>query len=388
MSKPLVSAAESLTDSRIVAVYHVTGSEMDARAKTHLICVDQTVEASDEILTPDLRERIVGRIEGFRLVSPNRYEADIIYPGDLVGYDCAGLLNVLFGTSSLRPGVRLISFELPAPLLSRWRGPRFGVQGLREATGVSGRALVCAVLKPLGRSPRDLAELAYQFALGGVDLIKDDQGLMDQHFCPFDERVARCAEAVAKGATERGRSCLYIAHVSGGADQMLRRAHLAKQAGASGVLIAPGLTGFDALKTLAEDDSLALPILSHPSFIGTYAADQDSGIAPPALYGQLPRLAGADISIYPSYGVGFAMTKEDCSGIAAECRSPRNHLRAMLPTAAGRIGFEQVAEIGPFYGRDVVFILGSRIQQDSRGLIPATQRFVKEVERCTAGYSP
>jgi ribulose-bisphosphate carboxylase large chain len=111
---------------------------------------------------------------------------------------------------------------------------------------------------------------------------------------------------------------------------------------------------------------------------------QDSGIAPAALYGQLPRLAGADISIYPSYGTGFAMAKEDCSAVAAACRLPWNHLKAMLPTAAGRIGFEQVAEFGPFYGRDVVFILGSRIQQDSRGLIPATQRFVKEVERSTA----
>jgi ribulose-bisphosphate carboxylase large chain len=385
MPDPSASIGESSTDSRIVAVYHVTGSETEARAKAELICIDQTVEASEEILTPDLRERIVGRIEGFRPLSPNRHEVAISYSGDLVGYDCAGLLNVLFGTSSLRPAVRLLSWNLPAAMLSRWRGPRFGAQGLREATGVSGRALVCAVLKPLGRPPSELAELAYQFTLGGVDLIKDDQGLMDQRFCPFEERVARCAEAVAKGMAQTGRPCLYFVHVSGPLDQMRRRARWAKEVGASGLLIAPGLTGFDALRTLAEDDSLALPILSHPSFIGTYAVGPNSGIAPAALYGQLPRLAGADISIYPSYGTGFAMTKEDCLAVAAACRLPWNHLKAVLPTAAGRIGFEQVAEFGPFYGRDVVFILGSRIQQDFRGLIPATQRFVKEVERCTEG---
>ena len=278
--------------------------------------------------------------------------------------------------------MRLTSWDLPASLSSRWRGPRFGVQGLREATGVSRRALVCAVLKPLGRSPRELAELAYQFTLGGADLIKDDQGLMDQSFCPFDERVAQCAEAVAKGMAQTGRPCLYFAHVSGPLEVMRLRARRARDAGAQGLLIAPGLTGFDALKTLAEDDSLALPILSHPSFVGTYAVDQDSGIAPAALYGQLPRLGGADVSIYPSYGAGFAMTKEECLRIAAACRSPWHHIRPMLPTAAGRIGFEQVGEFGPFYGRDVVFILGSRIQQDPQGLIAATRRFIKEVERC------
>ncbi len=383
MSGTPAASSDASTDNRVAAVYHVTGSEAEARAKADLICVDQTVEASEEVLTLDLRERIVGRLEQFRPVSAGRYEARITYCGDLISDDCTGLLNVLFGTSSLRPGVRLMAWDLPASLVSCWRGPRFGIQGLREATGVSKRALVCAVLKPLGRTPHELAELAHQFTLGGVDLIKDDQGLMDQPFCPFDERVARCAEAVAKGTTQTGRPCLYLAHVSGPWDAMRRRSHQAKQAGAGGLLIAPGLTGFDALRAMARDDSVALPIASHPSFIGSYAVHPDSGIAPAALYAQLARLAGADISIYPNYGTGYAMTKEDCSAIAAACRSRWHHIRPMLPSAAGRIGFEQVAELGSFYGRDVVVILGSRIQQDPRGLLAATQRFVKEVEGWT-----
>jgi ribulose-bisphosphate carboxylase large chain len=174
--------------------------------------------------------------------------------------------------------------------------------------------------------------------------------------------------------------------VSGASDQILLYAHSAKQAGAGGLLIAPGLTGFDALRTVAENDTVALPIASHPALLGSYAVQPDSGIDPAALYGQLPRIAGADISIYPRDGTGFAMTKEDCVAIAAASRSPWRHLRPMAPTAAGRIGFEQVGEFGPFYGRDVVFILGSRIQQDPRGLIAATQRFVREVERCSGKW--
>jgi ribulose-bisphosphate carboxylase large chain len=381
MSEPPTSAGEPLTDTRVAAVYQVTGLEAEARAKAELICIDQTVEASDEILTPDLRERIVGRIEQFQPLSSDRYEVSITYRDDLIGPDCAGLLNVLFGTSSLRAGVRLTAFDLPDALLSRWRGPRFGLHGLREACSVQDRALICAVLKPLGRSPGELADLAFQFALGGVDLIKDDQGLMNQPFCPFEERVARCAEAVAKGAAKRGRPCLYFPHVSGAIHQMRRRAHVAKQAGAGGLLIAPGLTGFDALRTVAEDETVALPIASHPAFLGTYAVHPDNGIAPNVLYGRLPRLAGADISIYPSYGTGYAMTKEDCVAIAAASRSPWHYLRPMAPTAAGRIGFEQVAELGSLYGPDVVFILGSRIQEDPRGLVAAAQRFVNEIGR-------
>jgi ribulose-bisphosphate carboxylase large chain len=385
ISGPATEPNDSPAEARVAAVYHVSGSEADAHARAGQICLDQTVEAGEDILTPALRARIVGRIEEFHPVSPGRYEARVSFSGELIGHDCAGLLNLLFGTSSLRPGVRLISFELPESLASRWQGPRFGLQGLREAVGVHDRALVCAVLKPLGLSPRELSELAFKFATGGADLIKDDQGLMDQPFCPFDERVARCAEAVAMGAAQRGRPCLYVPHVSGPMEQIRRRAHQAKQAGAGGLLVAPGLTGFDALRALAEDEAVALPIASHPSCLGSYAVHPNDGIAPAALYGQLPRLAGADISIYPGYGTGYAMTQESCATVAAACRSPWRHIRPTAPTAAGRIGLEQVAELGSQYGRDVIFILGSRIQQDPDGITAATQRFVGEVARCTGG---
>jgi ribulose-bisphosphate carboxylase large chain len=60
-------------------------------------------------------------------------------------------------------------------------------------------------------------------------------------------------------------------------------------------------------------------------------------------------------------------------------------MRPTAPTAAGRIGVEDVKGLARFYGRDVVFILGSRIQQDAAGVEAATQQFMKEVERCTSG---
>ncbi|BFU96420.1 MAG: Ribulose 1,5-bisphosphate carboxylase, large subunit [Nitrospira sp.] len=383
---PVRSSVESeppSPDARITALYHIGGSETEALKTAELICLDQTVEASDEIVTPALRRRIVGRVEEFRTRSPGGYEARISYTVDLIGRHLADLLNLLFGTSSLRPGVRLVSWELPDSVLSQWRGPRFGLEGLRDLTGIRDRPLVCAVLKPLGRSPQELADLATEFVLGGVDLIKDDQGLVDQSFCPFNERIARCADAALTAAAQRGRPCPYLAHISGPLDVMKARASLAKKRGAGGLLVAPGLTGFDALRSLAEDESLALPIASHPALLGSYAIHPDQGIAPAALYGQLPRLAGADLSIYPGYRTGYAMMKDDCAALARTCRAAWRHIRPIAPTAAGRIGASDIPEFVSFYGRDVVFILGSRIQKDPLGLMTATQHFVRELHRYT-----
>jgi ribulose-bisphosphate carboxylase large chain len=283
--------------------------------------------------------------------------------------------------SSLRGDVRLLSFTLTDGLLSVWRGPRHGLAGLREAVGVTDRPLVCAVLKPVGRSPADLAELAAQFVHGGVDLVKEDQGLLDQPFCPFNERVGRCAEAVNRASMQRGRPCTYFAHISGALDTMRQRAVEAKQRGATGLLVAPGLTGFDALRTLAIDQSLQLPIASHPSLLGTCAAAGTGGLAPAVVYALLPRLAGADLSVYPAFHAGYSMSKGDCVEVAAACRQRWNHLLPVMPAVGGRMAIDRLAELRRALGQDIVFVLGSRIQQDPRGVAAAIEDFQRELAR-------
>lgn len=258
-----------LSGTRFAVEYHLSGTEAQARAKAELLCLDQTVEAPDEIIPPGvIREQILGRIERFGRLNSGASEALISFPVELLSGDCGQLLNVMFGLSSLKPGVRVARLHLPDSALRLWPGPRFGRTGLREWVGVPGRPLVCGVLKPLGLSPGALADLAFQFALGGLDLVKDDQGLANQPFCPFEERVARCAEAVAGANRETGRACRYVPHVSGSWDDMRQRSLFAKQAGAGGLMVCPGLTGFDALRELAREVSIALPILSHRACSG------------------------------------------------------------------------------------------------------------------------
>lgn len=359
----------------LTAVYEVDGPERQARARAERICVDQTIEADAELLPPSLHAIILGRLQDVEPLAGGRYAATVRYSGDLLGRDCSALLNLLFGTSSFRSDVRLLSFTLTQGLLSSWRGPRCGVSGVRQAVGASDRPLLCGVLKPLGRSPEELAELAAQFVRGGVDLIKDDQGLLDQPFCLFHERVAYCADAIHAASAQRGRACPYFAHVSGPLDVMRERAAQAKALGATGLLVAPGLTGFDALRALALDEALALPVASHPSFLGTQVSQRSNGLAPAVAYGLLPRLAGADMTIYPSFDSGYRMSREDCVSVALSCRQPWNHILPTMPSLGGRVGFDRVPELMKTMGRDVVFVLGSRIQQDPRGVVAAVQEF-------------
>jgi ribulose-bisphosphate carboxylase large chain len=357
----------------LTAIYEVDGPEREARARAERISLDQTIEADADLLAPSLRTKIVGELLDIQPLAGGRFAVTIRYAADLIGRECSDLLNLLFGTSSLRSDVQLLSFTLTKGLLSSWRGPRYGITGLRQAVGVSDRPLVCAVLKPLGRSASELAELATQFVLSGVDLIKDDQGLLDQPFCPFYERVARCAESIVTTSAQRGRPCLYFVHISGALDSMRQRAGQAKGFGATGLVVAPGLTGFDALRALALDETLALSIASHPSFLGSYVSR--NGLTPAVVYGLLPRLAGADMTIYPSFDAGYCMSKDDCASVAVTCQRSWDHLLPTMPALGGRMGLDRIAELTTSLGKDIVFVLGSRIQQDPRGVVAAIEDF-------------
>jgi ribulose-bisphosphate carboxylase large chain len=359
----------------LTAIYEVDGPESRARATAERICFDQTIEAEKDLLPPSLQSEILGHLEELWPSRDGRYQVTIRFRGDLLSGDCSDLLNLLFGTSSLRGDVTLRSFSMTKGLFSFWRGPRFGMDGVREAVGASGRPLLCAVLKPLGRTPRELAQLAQQFVEGGVDVIKDDQGLVDQRWAPFEERVARCADVIEEAGRHRGRPCLYFPHVSGAWNVMRQRATYAKTAGATGLLVAPGLIGFDALRAISTDDALRLPVACHPAFLGASIGNQRNGLAPAALYGLLPRLAGADITLYPAFGSDYPMSQEECLSVANSGRHPWGPLRPTMPAVGGRIGPERLAELSASLGRDTIFVLGSRLQKEPGGVVSAIGAF-------------
>jgi ribulose-bisphosphate carboxylase large chain len=137
----------------------------------------------------------------------------------------------------------------------------------------------------------------------------------------------------------------------------------------------PGLIGFDALRAISTDDALRLPVACHPAFLGASIGNQRNGLAPSALYGLLPRLAGADITIYPAFGSDYPMSQEECLSVANGGRKPWGPLRSTMPAVGGRIGPERLAELSAPFGRDTIFVLGSRLQKEPGGVVSAIQAF-------------
>jgi ribulose-bisphosphate carboxylase large chain len=378
-----VGGAEGLglSGERFSVTYALAADEPTAREMAADICIEQTVEfPQDLIASRSIREGIFGRIETFRAAgSGEGFEAVVSYAVEITGYELTQLLNVLFGNISIKPHIRVQRIDLGATLAGKFRGPRFGRQGLRALTAVQDRVLLCAALKPMGLSAAELADLAGKFALGGIDLIKDDHGLADQAFSPFEERVKRCAEAVARANERTGGRCLYLPNVTADGDGFLHRAVIARAEGAGGVVISPGLTGFDAMRRLADDDEIGLPVLYHPAFQGSFVTSPRSGLAHGMLFGQLARLCGADGAIFPSYGGRFSFTREQCREIVESTGEPMEHLKRIFPCPGGGMTMESMDDMLDFYGREAVFLMGGGLFRLGKDLVKNCRSLLERV---------
>lgn len=373
----------ALSGERFTVRYRlVAGDEAAATAIARGICLEQTVEVPEQLLADDdIRGHVVGRIEKLEPAGPGRYDVAISYAVETAAAELTQLLNVIFGNSAMQPGIRVRHFDLPAALLRQFRGPRFGRDGIRALLGVSGRPLLGTALKPMGLRAADLAGLAYQLALGGVDIIKEDHGLTDQPFAPFAERVPRCAEAVTQANRQTGYRCLYVPNVTAPAERIVARARQARDWGAGGLMVAPGLAGWGALRILAEDDALALPILSHPAWLGTFAISPEQGLAHHVIFGQLPRLAGADATIFVNYGGRFSFSRADCRGIVEAASQPMGHLKPIFPIPAGGMTLDRLPEMAEFYGREAVFLIAGGLYGHGSDLAESSRQFRRLVER-------
>jgi ribulose-bisphosphate carboxylase large chain len=372
---------ESLFSSeRFSVTYRLSGKEKEARARAEDICIEQTVEfPADEVPEGIIRDHIFGRIETFEPWGADSFRAVISYALEIVAGELTQFLNVIFGNSSIKPGIRVEHLDLPDSLLQSFKGPRYGRDGLRSLLGIPQRPLLSTAIKPMGLSSEELADLAYQFTRGGMDIIKDDHSLCNQSCSPFEERVERCAEAVQRASMETGQRTIYVVNITAPHSEVMKRARMAKAAGAGGLMVAPGLIGFDLMRELADDDTIALPILTHPALQGSFVTGSN-GMSHGVIFGQLARLAGADATIFPNFGGRFSFSREDCREIAKATAEPMGHLRSIFPAPGGGMGLDRIPEMLETYGRDLIFLIGGGLFKHGPDLIENCGNFRKMVD--------
>lgn len=353
---------------RFEVTYRLVATDAaDAQSLAEAIALEDTVEIPRDVVPAGYIEDVVlGRVEAVTPVDEGVWHGRISYHIDATGAELPQFINVVLGNASILQGVKAIALTLNDDVRARFPGAAFGAEGVRALVGRPLGGFLCPVIKPQGSSAETLAELCYRTARAGADIIKEDHGLSNQDAAPFRARVALCADAVAQANAERAEAgdparSLYFANIGGHGDQVRDLALYARDQGADGILLIPGLFGFDAMNRLRQLDGFDLPIMAHPSHLGPYVLSPDHGYSHGMLFGTMMRLAGADISVFPNHGGRFGFTSAQCDEIAAVCADPGALGPAILPSPGGGMSPDRLPDLMTQYGEDCVYLIGGSI---------------------------
>lgn len=359
---------------RVTCRIHAT-DEAEARARAEAMAREQTVEIPREFVPAGhVEDEILGRVEALSPAGDGVWVAVVSYSPDSAGGEVTQFLNVVFGNSSIQQGLRVTGID-PGPVMAaRLPAPRFGIAGIRRLCARPEGGLIAPVLKPMGLPPSGFARLAAGCVRGGADIVKEDHGLAGQPAAPFRERVRAVAGAVAEENARSGRQALYFPNLSGRVEEIEENLHFARESGAGGIIVMPGLFGFGMVARIARDAGLDLPVMTHPAFLGPYVLAPENGFDHGTLFGTIQRLAGADISVFPNVGGRFGFSAADCAQIARACRDPQGHGRPILPSPGGGMSVERAADMRAMYGDDAVFLLGGSLLADPEHIDLAVAR--------------
>ncbi len=187
-------------------------------------------------------------------------------------------------------------------------------------------------------------------------------------------------EAIEKANHETGKKSIYLPNITGRADELLENAYFARKIGCGGLMVIPAHTGWDSVRMLADDNSLGLPIMTHPSFSGCYVVSPTAGFSSFAWFGQVARLSGSDMSIFINFGSRFASTKEDCLSVVAGTAVPMENIKQAFPMAGGGITMKNIPEMKKTYDNDMIYLMGGGLHKAGPDLITNSQQFLKLLE--------
>ena len=138
---------------------------------------------------PDRIKKLMARV--YKI---NGEKIEVAYPIDLfepanIPQLLSSIAGNIFGMKAIK-NLRLEDVKLPKEYVRDFKGPQFGLNGIREILKIKERPLTATVPKPkVGFSYDEYAKISYQAWIGGIDLVKDDENLTSQNFIKFEKRL-------------------------------------------------------------------------------------------------------------------------------------------------------------------------------------------------------
>ncbi|MCJ7720868.1 ribulose-bisphosphate carboxylase large subunit, partial [Candidatus Bathyarchaeota archaeon] len=286
------------------------------------------------------------------------YTIDLFEPGNMPNILSSVAGNV-FGLRALK-NLRLNDIHLPTELVRSFKGPKYGVTGIRKLLGVKDRPFIGTIIKPkLGLKTKDHAKVAYDAWVGGCDVVKDDENLSSQRFNPFNDRFMETLEMRDRAEKETGEKKVYMVNITSETKEMLKRAQFVKDHGGRYLMIDILTCGFSGLQTIREQD-FGLVIHAHRAGHAAFTKNPKHGISMRVI-AKVARIIGVD-QLHVGTVVGkMSETREEVSENCKALSVELGGLKKVLPVASGGLYHGLVPALMCFFGNDFVIQAGGGI---------------------------
>jgi ribulose-bisphosphate carboxylase large chain len=306
----------------------------------------------------------------------------------------SGIAGNIFGMKALK-NLKLIDVSLPLQYTKYFKGPQFGIEGLRRILKVRKRPITGAVAKPkIGWSAIEHAEIAYKTWIGGFDLVKDDENLTSIWFNRFEDRIRMCAKMRDKAERETGERKSALINITGETRQMMKRAKMLHDLGMEYAMIDVVTVGISALQTLREVcQDYGLAIHAHRAMHAAFDRNPKHGISMLFL-AKLCRLIGVD-QIHIGTVVGKLVgTRHEILDIKTEITSkiirnmPHsnilyqnwNHIKPVLPVSSGGLHPGIIPDVLKIMGTEICLLVSGGIHGHPNGTQAGARAVMQSIE--------
>jgi len=303
----------------------------------------------------------------------------------------------------LLDNLRLMDITFPEDVVQAFRGPKYGMHGVKDLLGVTDRPLVGTIVKPkVGLTSEKHAEVAYNAFAGGCDIVKDDENLTDQKFNRFRKRAELTLKVRDRAEAETGERKMYMCNITAPTcEEMLKRAGILKDLGGEYAMIDIITVGWSALQSLRENnEDVNLVLHAHRCMHSALTRNPRHGVSM-LVIAKLIRLIGLD-QLHIGTVVGkMHGERDEVLALRDECvlgHVPENHylhvleqdwgrIKPVFPVASGGLEPTMVPELTKIFGKDVIMQFGGGIHAHPMGTVSGAMACRQAVDASLDGIS-
>jgi len=356
------------------------------------------------LMNPKLAQRLKPHV--FH-IDKKKHVVRVSYPQDLFEFcSVSQIISTVAGRildSNMISRLKLHDMTFPPDPVNELWGPKYGVRGIRDLTGVYDRPLVNAAVKPkVGLDPATHAKVAYDYLIGGCDMVKDDENLTDQKFNRFEKRVELTFKAREDAEEQTGERKMYMCNITAPTcEEMIRRANFISNIGGHYVMIDAVPTGWSSLQTLRDvTEELGLAIHTHIAGHTAFTSLEEHGISL-YLITKLVRLVGLDQLHIVTIDKRFHENKKELMALHDCCIMDKvkgndkmhilsqnwDGIRPMFPVVSGGFGPALVPELMDVFGNDFIIEFSNGIHSHPMGAVAGAKACRQAIDAVLAGRS-